>query len=61
MLRYCHARQQDCSELKAGLCWQEMSKTSEQDLMMLLPYVQSAQNNARPAWPPQQEAQLPGI
>ena len=47
--------------MKAGLCWQEMSKTSEQDLMMLLPYVQSAQNNARPAWPPQQEAQLPGI
>ena len=57
----CHACQHHCSGLRAGLGWQEMSKTSEQDLMMLLPYVQSAQTNARPAWPPQQEAQLPGI
>ena len=41
------------------MCWQEMSKSSDQDLMMLLPYVQSSQTNAR-SWPPQQQAQLPG-
>ena len=41
------------------MCCQEMSKSSDQDLMMLLPYVQSSQTNAR-SWPPQQQAQLPG-
>ena len=40
---------------------QELSKSSDQDLMMLLPYVQAGQVAAqKPSWPSEQDHHLPG-